>query len=134
MGVELVTGLCVTSNAATNPLETFVWDAQGSGDTLNVTVGYGRVTQNDNLATGEIEWGSLTPVPMIPSPGQSNRAITVNGTVQAHWLGTNSYVITFSGRMMRPNLVNITSSDQNGVAADGAAIIVAAYLASEVEV
>jgi hypothetical protein len=128
MGVELVSGLCVTNNAPSDPLETILWDAQESRDALTISVKYGGATSLHKLASAPIPWGSTDPVPMVPS--KSNPHIAVVGTVRASWLGSASYVVTFSGGMIRPNLINITSSDQNGVPADGAPIIVAAYLDS----
>jgi uncharacterized protein YfaQ (DUF2300 family) len=62
---------------------------------------------------------------------QTNPAILADGNVQAAWSKDNrSYVVTFSGSMVQPNVNNITSSDQNGAAGDAARIIVAAYLHS----
>jgi hypothetical protein len=125
MGVELVSGLCVTNSAPTDSPETILWDAEETRDALRISVKCGGVT---NLASAPIPWGSTEPVPMVPS--KPNPHIAVVGTVQACWLGSASYVVTFSGGMIRPNLINITSSDQKGVPADGAPIIVAAYLDS----
>jgi len=128
MGVELVSGLCVTNDAPTDSLETILWHAQESRDALTISVKYGGVTHLDNLASAPIPWGSTAPVPMVPT--KPNPKIAVVGTVRASWLGSASYVVTFSGGMIRPNLINISSSDQNGVPADAAPIIVAAYLDS----
>jgi hypothetical protein len=128
MGVELVSGLCVTNNAPSDRLETILWDAQESREALTISVKYGGATRLDKLASAPIPWGSTDPVAMVP--GKPNPHIAVVGTVQASWLGSASYVVTFSGGMIRPNLINITSSDQKGVPADAAPIIVAAYLDS----
>jgi|GEM_PF-2654029 len=127
MGIELVSGLCLRNSAPNDPLDTILWDAQESRDALTISVKYGGASL-DKLASAPIPWGCTDPIPMVAS--KPNPHIAVVGTVRASWLGSASYVVTFSGGMIRPNLVNITSSDQNGVPAEGAPIIVAAYLDS----
>ena len=129
MGQELISGLSATRATTTQPDQTFVWDAKESAGGLTMTVRYGGSTNTNNLATAFIKTGSTAPVALTAS--QNNPDIAAAGNVQAAWSPDNrSYVVTFSGNMVRSGVNNIVSSDQNGVAGDAAQIIVAAYLSS----
>lgn len=126
MGTEVASGLSVTRGAATAPDSTFIWDVVETAGNLKVKVSYGGGTDNNNVQIANIAAGSTTPVNI---PAGTNPAISVIGKVSAVWSDANqSYVVVFSGQMVRPNVNNITSSDQNGTAADDYPIIVYAYM------
>ena len=126
MGNQVATGLSATRSANTSPDLTFVWDVVEQGANLQVKVNYGGGTDIDNLGTATIPVGSTTPVKMTPA---QNSAMSVNGTVSAVWGDTNnSYVVSFTGQMVRVNMNNIISSNLNGAPSDAYPIIVFANL------
>jgi len=128
MGIEVVSGLSATRGAWTSPDFTFIWSATEQGSTLVVGCTFGGGTATNNYATATIPWGSTQSVTM--SNQQNNSAIYVQGSVQALWsTNQNSYVVTFSGAMIEPNVNNVISSNENGLAVDSEPIIVAVYLA-----
>jgi hypothetical protein len=105
---------------------TFVWDSSENGNNLVVTCSYGGNTATDNAGTCTLPCVTNGSAAFAP---EDNPAITVTGTCYSYWSG-NSYVVTFSGQMKLPALINAYSSDQNGVTADAEPIIVIAYLDS----
>jgi hypothetical protein len=126
MGNELATGLSATRGAPNSSDSTFVWDVVEQVNNLVVKVSYGGGTDTSNIGTATIPVGSTNPIQITPAP---NPAISVIGSVTAAWGNNNkSYVVTFSGQMVRPNVNNIISSDQNGAASDNYPVIVYAYL------
>ncbi|HEX8626058.1 MAG TPA: hypothetical protein VF782_13415 [Allosphingosinicella sp.] len=127
MGTEVATGLCVTRGALNAPDSTFIWDVVENAGALTVKVLYGGGTDNSNIQTAKIPAGStaLVNLSAATNPG----AIGVTGRVSAAWSDNNeSYVVIFSGQMVRPGVNNITSSDQNGTAVDNFPTIVYAYM------
>lgn len=129
MASELVSGISTTNGDPTNPLMTFVWDAMDSGNQLEVRVRYGTGSITNDAAKAYITVGSTEPVQIA---GQDpNTLAEVGGKLTAAWANDNqSYVVTFSGFMLVPNVNNAYSSDQNGAPGDSAPIIVCAYLAA----
>jgi len=126
MGTEVASGLSVTRGTLTSPDSTFIWDVNESSGNLNVKVSYGGGTATNNVGTAAIPAGSTTPVNIVPA---NNPAISVIGKVSASWSDNNkSYVVSFSGQMVRPSVNNLISSDQNGAPADNYQIIVYAYM------
>jgi hypothetical protein len=110
----------------TSPDSTFIWDVVENNGNLKVKVRYGGGTDNSNAQTATIPAGSTAAVDI--SDG-TNPDISVIGQVSAFWSdGNKSYVVVFSGQMVRPNVNNITSSDQNGKAADSHPVIVYSYM------
>ncbi|HEX8655048.1 MAG TPA: hypothetical protein VF693_07485 [Allosphingosinicella sp.] len=126
MGTEIATGLCVTKAALNAPDTTFIWDVVETNGNLAVKAAYGGGTDNSNIQIANIPAGSTASVNM---PAGTNPLISVIGRVAAAWSdGNQSYVVTFSGQMVRPGVNNIISSDQNGTAADKFPVIVYAYM------
>ena len=126
MGNQVATGLSATRSANSSPDSTFVWDVVEQGNNLQVKVNYGGGTDIDNLGTAIIPVGSTNPAKITPA---ANSAISVSGNVIAVWGQKNkSYVVVFSGQMVRPDVNNIISSDENGAASDNFPIIVYACL------
>ena len=126
MGTEVATGLSVTRGAPTSPDATFVWDVNENAGNLAVKVSYGGGTATDNVGTATIAAGSTAWVNIVPA---NNNQISVGGKVSALWSdGNESYVVIFSGFMVRPNVNDVESSDQNGAPSDNYQIIVYAYM------
>jgi hypothetical protein len=126
MGQQASTGLVATT--ITTPQFTFLWSASVANGNLQINVSYGGSTETNNGASATIPWGNTTAYPMLS--GQNNPAITVDGTVSALFSADQqSYVVTFSGSMVEPGVINVSSSGVIG-AGQTSPIIVAAYLAS----
>lgn len=59
-----------------------------------------------------------------------NPNIELGGKVQASWSADlQSYVVTFTGAVVRPHVNAVCSSNLNGVPADSRSTIIAAYIA-----
>jgi hypothetical protein len=126
MGTEIASGFSDTRGATTAPDATFIWDVIETNGNLGVKCAYGGGTDNSNIQIANIPAGSTALVNM---PAGTNPNISVKGGVKAAWSDANqSYIVTFTGQMVRPGVNNITSSDQNGTAADNFPIIVYAYM------
>ena len=129
MGQEIITGICATRASPSVPDQTFIWKAVKENEALTITCSYGGYTDTVNRSTAVIPWGSTSPATLEQSA--VNPAINALGSVQAWWSKDGkSYVVTFSGQMVRFNVNNIFSSDQDGAPSQAAQIIVAAYLAT----
>jgi hypothetical protein len=127
MAQELVTGISATTTDTAQ--QTFVWNAVERNQQLKVTCSYGGGTATNNLSSVLIPWGSTAPLNLTQSP--SNPAINAAGSIQVYWSADQtSYIVTFSGLMVQPNVNNILSSNMNGAPATAEPIIVAAYLSA----
>lgn len=115
MSYQLASGLSATRAHATDPDMTFVWSATDTGKSLLVTVKYGGGTYTNNEVSAEVPWGSEESVPIGPG---TDKEIKVIGKVAVMWgpkqAECRSYVVTFSGHLVRGYVNNIVSRNETG--------------------
>jgi hypothetical protein len=128
MSYEIVTGLSATrGSTGGNADMTFIWDVIENGNKLDIICKFGGGDNISNSASATIHLGSLESVDLTQN--QNNPDIQAEGKVSAKWSSDNkSYVITFSGVLVRPNVNNVYSSNLNNNGSINHEIIVAAYL------
>jgi hypothetical protein len=137
MSNAIGTGLLATRSVGQNADMTFVWNAREvhrPTKGIEVTVEYGAGTSTANKAQALIPY-TTQPGSLIPISGSSaNPAVSVSGDLQATWgdydaAGTPcSYIVTFTGAMIKENVNDVASSNLTGVPTDVSQIIVCARL------
>jgi hypothetical protein len=96
------------------PDMTFEWRGIREFNELKVEVKFGGGNATDNVHSIKVPWRSIQ---QFPFNGGSS-AINVQGEVRVFWGADDSYVVMFSGDMIRGNVNNII----------GRPVIVCAYL------
>ncbi|HSS50514.1 MAG TPA: hypothetical protein VLX28_16380 [Thermoanaerobaculia bacterium] len=134
---QVGTGLLATRSVGQDADMTFVWNAEEVYQPtkgIKVTVDYGAGTSTSNEASAIIPY-STTPGSLITISGSStDSTLKVNGNLQVAWgdydkAGTPcSYIVTFTGAMLRENVNDVASSNLTGVPTDTSQIIVCARL------
>jgi len=134
MFFDVGTGLIATKARVTDADMIFLWHATESNNDLTVTVRYGAGISPGAVATAEIPWGILPFSPPVPIEGSSDPAVGVNGILMAAWgerdetNRPSSYVISFTGYMLRAGVNDVASSSVTDHPQDGLPIIVCARL------